>query len=238
MPCTFYDVLEAQPKNNTYVAGWKRLQLACTIATSVLHLRATGWMPRHLESDAFHFFGPPQHQLDEKSGTSLFISPSTQSVIQKLETPFDCLRRTTFTQTLFSQPEEEASTLIHQLGILLFELGRGGRYSTFFSNEFPTTVPSIDSLSNVQISSKLLWEKSLVLAEIEKIEFGRSYRELVTSCLSGSLYYDVATDVETHLDRKIVQKYVYCPPETQGLSLIIGTYRLLDLEKHFSAILS
>ena len=195
-------------------------------------------MPRHLESNAFHFFGPPQHQLDETSGTSLFISPSTQSVTRNLETPFDCLRRTTVTQTLFSGPEEEASTLIHQLGILLFELGRGGRYSTFFSNQNPTTVSSIDSPGNVQSSSKLLWEKSLVLAEIEKIEFGRSYRELVTSCLSGGLYCDVATDVETHLDRKVIQKYVYCALENQGLSLITGTYRLLNLEKHFSAILS
>ncbi|CAD6593933.1 MAG: hypothetical protein ASARMPRED_008230 [Alectoria sarmentosa] len=204
--CTFYQVLEAQSKTNPLIAGWRRLQLACTIAVSVLHLYQTGWMPEHLESSAFYFFGPPQNQLHETSAASPFISPSEEDVSPKEKTPFDCLRRPASLHYLFSAREEQVAALLHQLGIVLFELGRGGQYRTIFSSRDKLTPSPCQSLSQVSVSVESQWQKSTVLEEIEKIEFGRSYRELVTLCLTGSLYCNIAVDVESHFNGAIVQK--------------------------------
>lgn len=50
-PLSFDDLMRAQSTLDPLIAGWKRLQLACTIAVSVLHLHETGWISDHLRSN-------------------------------------------------------------------------------------------------------------------------------------------------------------------------------------------
>lgn len=150
--CTFHQVLEAQSKTNPLTADWKRLQLACTITVSVLQLYQTGWLPEHLEGSLFYFFGPPQNQLHEATAASSFISPSEEIVPIKERTSFDCLRRPISPQFLSSAREEQAAALLHQLGIILFELGRGGQYRSFFSSRDMASLSHGQGLSQTSTS--------------------------------------------------------------------------------------
>jgi len=76
--------------------------------------------------------------------------------------------------------------LFHRLGIVLFELGRGVQHREIFK--------------------KGEQSESEVLAEIEKIQFGRPYRDLVKVCLTGSLYATSAINIDRHFDRAVVEK--------------------------------
>jgi hypothetical protein len=64
MRCSFAEMLSPEKQRDVtpIVALWKRLQLACIISISVLHLYETGWISERLETSNFHFFGSPDSQ--------------------------------------------------------------------------------------------------------------------------------------------------------------------------------
>jgi len=192
--CTFADLLHAEKETNVdpLLAHSKRLQLACIIAISVLHLYETGWITEHLETNDFHFFGSPDSQYHELTRISPYISsvslPEKETGREKergLSTPFDCLRRTHLPASLLGSRDERLATLFHRLGIVLFELGRGVQYSEVFKGEEG---------------------EGDVLREIEKIQFGRPYRDLVKVCLTGSLYASSVVNIDSCFDKVVVEK--------------------------------
>jgi hypothetical protein len=189
--CTFAELLQAETAVTPLVALWKRLQLACIIAISVLHLYETGWISEHLETSDFHFFGSPDSQYQEWNRIAPYISApgskNTDGTITNGTTPFDCLRRTQVPSNLLGSRDERLATLFHKLGIVLFELGRGVQHRDVFKYKTPS--------------------EGAVLAEIEKIQFGRMYRDLVKVCLTGSLYAASEINVDSQFNRVVVEKY-------------------------------
>ncbi|KAF2802211.1 uncharacterized protein BDZ99DRAFT_468995 [Mytilinidion resinicola] len=195
--CSFAELLKAQVGVDPLVACWKRLQLACIIAISVLHLYETGWISEQFAANDFHFFGAANSQYAEPNGISPYVSalaPQTDLTA----TPFDCLKKNQLPQSLLRARDVRLATLFHRLGIVLFELGRGAQYREIFTDELPT--------------------EGEVLDEIEKIPFGRPYRDLVKVCLTGSLYATSVVNIDSHFNRVVIEQ-------------------LTRLEQHFSAIL-
>jgi hypothetical protein len=185
--CSFAELLRAEAGVDPLVAHSKRLQLACIIAISVLHLYETGWISEHLETNDFHFFGSADSQYHELTRISPYVSAvSLPSKATGTTTPFDCLKRTHLPASLLGSRDERLATLFHRLGIVLFELGRGIQHREIFEVEEPS--------------------ESQVLAEIEKIQFGRPYRDLVKVCLTGSLYATSVINIDTRFDRAVVEK--------------------------------
>jgi hypothetical protein len=197
--CSFAEVVKAGSSVDTLLALWKRLQLACTIAISVLHLYETGWISSQLTAGDFHFFGPADRQYDELTRMSPYVSPSNGKAQQTTKTPFDCLRRVQLSQALVGTQDERLATLFYRLGIVLFEIGRGGPYGEFLS---PSKEPRDGNLQNT--SDDML----LVLEEIDKIPFGRPYRDLVKLCLTGSLYATSVANIDGQFNAKVVQEWV------------------------------
>ncbi len=103
-------------------------------------------------------------------------------------TPFDCLKRNQVAPNLLGSRDERLATLFHRLGIVLFELGRGLQHRDIFHGVEPT--------------------EAEVLAEIEQIQFGRVYRDLVKVCLTGSLYASSEINIDSQFNRVVVEKYV------------------------------
>jgi hypothetical protein len=199
---SFDEVLVSQSAFDPLMSSWWRLQIACTIAVSVLHLHETGWIPEHLQSTDFHFLSLTENASFDSNPVQPFIShPSEQNPSTSLKTPFDCLKRTTNSSALNAARDERTIALFHNLGIVLFELGRGKRYQEFFpDNEAdPNTGTSPQN-------TPLLGDKALVLEEVEKIPFGRSYRELVKICLEGRLYPSSALTVDSYFQKAVIEK--------------------------------
>lgn len=195
--CSFAELLRAEAKVAPLVACWKRLQLACVIAISVLHLYETGWISEHFETNDFHFFGSPNIQYDELRGIAPYVSASS-SQADFSASPFDCLKKNQLPQSLLGARDVRLAGLFHRLGIVFFELGRGVQYREIFKEASPS--------------------ESDVLLEIEKIPFGRPYRDLVSVCLTGSLYATSVMNLDRQFNTVVIEK-------------------LTRLEQHFSAIL-
>jgi hypothetical protein len=187
LKCSFTELLHAEAGVDPLVAHWKRLQLACIIAISVLHLYETGWISEQLETNDFYFFGSADSQYHERNGIAPYVSalPSKHSLET---TPFDCLKQNQMPSNLLGSRDERLATLFHRLGIVLFELGRGVQHRDIFKGASPS--------------------ESEVLAEIERIPFGRPYRDLVRVCLTGSLYAGSAINIDSHFDRVVIEKYI------------------------------
>jgi hypothetical protein len=183
--CSFAELLRAEAGVDPLVASWKRLQLACIIAISVLHLYETGWISEQLETNNFHFFGSADSQYHELNRIAPYVSALASK--PSLETtPFDCLKRNQVPSNLLGSRDERLATLFHRLGIVLFELGRGVQHREIFKGASPS--------------------ESEVLGEIERIPFGRPYRDLVMVCLTGSLYATSTINVDSQFDRVVVEK--------------------------------
>jgi hypothetical protein len=185
LKCTFAELLQAEAGVNPLVAHSKRLQLACIIAISVLHLYETGWISEQLETNDFHFFGAPNTQYHELNKIAPYVS-ALASKANPIASPFECLRRNQIPPSLLGSRDERLATLFHRLGIVLFELGRGLQYSDIFQASSPS--------------------ESDVLAEIERIQFGRPYRDVVKVCLTGSLYATSAINIDSQFDRAVIEK--------------------------------
>lgn len=185
--CSFADLLQAEATVDPLVALWKRLQLACIIAISVLHLYETGWISEHLETNDFHFFGAADSQYHELARIAPYVSAITRPKIEPVsKTPFDILQRNPIVPSLLGSSDERLAILFHRLGIVLFEVGRGVQHRELFDG----------------------WEGSEteVTAEIDKIPFGRPYRDLVKTCLTGSLYATSAVHIDTQFNRAVVER--------------------------------
>ncbi|KAF2494482.1 hypothetical protein BU16DRAFT_589361 [Lophium mytilinum] len=183
--CSFAELLKAQVGVPPLVACWKRLQLACIIAISVLHLYETGWISEQFETNDFYFFGSANSQYDERNGISPYVS-ALASQTDLAATPFDCLKKNQLPQSLLGARDVRLATLFHRLGIVLFELGRGLQYREIFTDQLPT--------------------EGEVLVEIENIPFGRPYRDLVKVCLTGSLYATSVVNIDSHFNRVVIEQ--------------------------------
>ena len=139
------------------ISGWKRLQLARTIAMSVLNLHETGWISGNFRSNQFHYLeSEDDYSLSPKTASPLVSDPSTQKSASN-ESPFDCLRSTSRPYVMKTS-DEKMTTMFHQLGIILYQLGRGEDHQALW-----------------QLSAKA---KATVLEEVDKITFGKPYRDL------------------------------------------------------------
>ena len=71
---------------------------------------------------------------------------------------------------------------------MLFELGRGDHYRNIFR-------------------WKVLHDERAVLGEIEKIQFGRPYRDLVKTCLTGNLRAaSEVGSIDAQFNRAVIEK--------------------------------
>ncbi|MCJ1290142.1 hypothetical protein MMC34_001678 [Xylographa carneopallida] len=229
---SFEDVLAAEPSSDPLMSRWKRLQIACTIAVSVLYLHETGWIANPLQSTNFQFLGLAESNVFDMIAAQPVISAQMhQNVTATQTTPFDCLKRSTAPSTFNVARNERLLSLFHHLGIVLFELGRGARYEDLFPATPPSQTPTsgdtpghkpssqtADTSATAPCNTTSPTEKEHILAEVEKIPFGRTYRELVKVCLEGRLYATSTFSVDMHFQKAIVEQ-------------------LLNLEKHFSAII-
>jgi hypothetical protein len=185
--CSFAELLKAQSGVNQYVADWKRLQLACIIAISVLHLYETGWISEQFETNDFHFFGSADSQYNEMNGIAPYVSPVGSRIdFATVDSPFDCLKKNQLPESLLGARDVRLVTLFHRLGIVLFELGRGLQCHEIFDEDTPN--------------------EGKVLSQIEKIPFGRPYRDLVKVCLTGSLYAASVVNIDTYFNREVIEK--------------------------------
>jgi hypothetical protein len=109
-----------------------------------------------------------------------FVTHPTRQAPTEDPSPFDCLRRPGRIGSLLIEQDQDLKKLFHQLGIVLFELGRGKHYQEFWGKGKGKEVSGASSNS---------WglTKGAVLEEVDKIPFGRPYRDLVKHCLAGSL---------------------------------------------------
>ncbi|CAI6338534.1 unnamed protein product [Periconia digitata] len=207
--CTYTELLEAESAIDPLIARWKRIQLACIIAVSVLHLYETGWLSENLEMADFLFFGTANSHYHLHSCMAPYISPKDPK--PHMQTPFECLKGAGDPQTYLGARDQRLATLFHRLGIVLFELGRGMDYRTI-------AAMSNEEYAGLKPEDIEMLRKSKVIQEIEKIPFGRSYADLVKFCLTGRLYATSLIDFDRRFNEAVVEK-------------------LGRLEMHFSAIL-
>jgi len=176
-----------------------RLAMASTICSNVIELYESGLLPFDLSSDTIHAFEPSfsRAHFSHDEAETLFV-PVTDTnkdrAAVQLPSPFDAIHRQ-YEQALISN-EARVSLLFHRLGIVLFELGRGRSAKHFFAAAFfaPQTYTQDGKTATA------------VFGEIDKICFGRSYRDVVKLCLTGSLYVNVVTDVSGGFNRLVVEK--------------------------------
>ena len=184
------------------MARWERIQLACIIAISVLHLYETGLLSEQLETSDFYFFGTADIHYKESSQISPYVLPSSPK--SPVQTPFDCLKSDCNGQSFLGARDERLATLFHRLGIVLFEIGRGIEFKSIESTmEFDT-----DAGSSMAPEDLELMKRSKVLKEIEKIPFGRSYTDLVKFCLTGKLYATSAMNIDSKFNEAVVERSV------------------------------
>ncbi|KAF8536556.1 hypothetical protein BDD12DRAFT_807678 [Trichophaea hybrida] len=127
---SLYEFLEAQQNIDPFLSSYKRLQLANLIAISVLHLYETGWVKYALNPDDILFYGPVEAQFDEYAAVAPFISVKDPNA--KPNSPsrypvslFSSLQEPELPDFLsFTRPDAKLSSLFHELGILLFEIGQ------------------------------------------------------------------------------------------------------------------
>ncbi|KAF8245646.1 hypothetical protein K440DRAFT_662695 [Wilcoxina mikolae CBS 423.85] len=212
--CTFQQFLSAHSSFDPLLSISKRLQLACTICISVLHLYETGWISDKLKSEDIHFYDPLPAIFDEQTAISPFISRTEQEVLGTLVdemSPFDCLRRSMPPGTLLASHDERLATLFHRVGIILFELGRGEGYEDILLRKGKGKGKEV-------VTYSLNQDKVVVLEEIEKIPFGKQYRDLVKLCLTGCVYHNSQIGMDSQFHQSVIQT-------------------LLQLEKHFDSII-
>lgn len=180
---SFTELMASQPSVDPFLSRWMRLKIACTVAISVLHLHQTGWISDQLQIGHFYFI-PAQEGFFplEPNDVGTFVTHPTRQAPAEDSSPFDCLRRPGRLSSLLVEQEQDLTKLFHQLGIVLFELGLGKHYQDLWGKESPGALSS----SGKQQSSWSL-NKEGILAEVDKIPFGRPYRDLVKLCLAGSL---------------------------------------------------
>ena len=77
---------------------------------------------------------------------------------------------------------------------MLFELGRGIQHRDVVKSNSPS--------------------EGEVLEQIEKIHFGRIYRDLVKVCLTESLYATSEINIDTQFNRVVVEKQVVRSPDS------------------------
>ncbi|MCJ1384568.1 hypothetical protein MMC17_007685 [Xylographa soralifera] len=198
---SFKDVLAAELSSDPLMSRWKRLQIACTIAVSVLYLHETGWIPNPLQSTDLKFLGLADSSVFDMIAAQPVVSAQMQPNVALIQTtPFDC-------------PEAQQS---------LEHVQRRSRRTT--AQSFPppwdcrVTSQTVNGKAPTLANIVSPMEKDYILAEVEKIPFGRTYRELFRVCLEGRLYATSTLSVDTHFQKAIVEQ-------------------LLNLEKHFSAII-
>lgn len=199
--CSLHDFLEAHKKVDPFISSWKRLQLACTISISVLHLYETGWIQQALHANDIHFYGPPESQCASKQ-VSPFVSVNptfnpTSKQKGKMVSPFDCLRDQGSLNLLDSmRPEIRLSDIFHHLGVILFEIGRGTSAELLLLELGQGHV-----LSQLDLKDRLF-------EEIEKIDLGYSkpYKELVKACLAGRICANPVGNVDEAFHRTVVEK--------------------------------
>jgi hypothetical protein len=222
---SLYEFLEAQQNIDPFLSSYKRLQLANLIAISVLHLYETGWVWYALNPDDILFYGPAEAQCDEYSAVAPFISvkdPNARphSPSRHPVSPFSSLQAPELPDFLsFTRPDAKLSNLFHELGILLFEIGRGKPIESCIErNKFGNVArgygPDQRDL------------RTLLLQEIDKIDLGYSkpYKELVLACLSGQFCISPIKTIDESFHYNVVEKYVVVdlyPPAYQGNKLLI-----------------
>lgn len=101
-------------------------------------------------------------------------------------TPFDCLRWTQVSSNVLGLHGERLATMFHRLGNVLFELGRGEHYRNVFRCG--------------------AHDERVVLQEIEKIQFGRLYRDLVKVFLTGNLHAASEINIDTQFSYVVIEK--------------------------------
>jgi len=86
--------------------------------------------------------------------------------------------------------EHSKASLFHSLGIVLFELGHGKIYSEQLS------------LGN----SKTNVDKAVLIKEIDKIPFGRAYRDVIKTCLTGNIYRTMGSSVDSQFNKIVLER--------------------------------
>jgi len=184
---SFSDLMASQPSVDPLLSGWMRLKIACTIAISVQHLHQTGWISDQLQTGHFYFIAAQEGFFPLASNdVGTFITHPTRRAPTEDSSPFDCLRRPGRIGSLLIGQDQDLTKLFHQLGIILFELGRGKHYQEFWEKGKGKEISDASSGSGQQQNSWGL-NKEVILEEVDKIPFGRPYRDLVKLCLAGSL---------------------------------------------------
>jgi len=179
-----------------------RLMMASTICRNVIELYESGLFPFDLSSETLHAFEPSfsrAHFGDSKAET-LFVpvtDTNKNGAAVQAPSPFDAIHRQ-YEQALISN-EARVSLLFHRLGIVLFELGRGRSAHSIFAAGYFTPHAYRQHGTTA----------TMVFGEIDKICFGRPYREVVKLCLTGTLYVSVVTDVSGGFNRLVVEKLKY-----------------------------
>lgn len=221
---SLYEFLEAQQNIDPFLSTYKRLQLANLIAISVLHLYETGWVWYALNPDDILFYGPAEAQCDESAAVAPFISVKDPNARPRSHSrhpvsPFSSLQTPELPDFLsFTRPDAKLSNLFHELGILLFEIGRGKPIESCIErNKFRNLArgygPDQRDL------------QTLLLQEIDEIDLGYSkpYKELVLACLSGKFCISPIKTIDESFHHNVVEKYVVVDiiPAYQGNKLLI-----------------
>ncbi|KAK4996891.1 hypothetical protein LTR66_003595 [Elasticomyces elasticus] len=205
-PRVLPDIVRAQPAHSL-LTFQRRLKVACTVAMSVLHLHSSRWVPAALSSSDVCSYDPSGLAEDGLDDTRLFISKPQDHNARPAATPFDCLCQQTSQELITDRAR--VALMFHRLGIVLFELGRGKQYNEIFER------PRHGRGRGHGMGGP---DAERVHREINKICFGRPYRDLVRICLSGSLYADTVDEVTREFNTLVVE-------------------RLRSLERHMSAII-
>jgi len=190
--CTFPELLQAESAVDPFMARWKRIQLACIIAVSVMHLYETGWLSEQLETTDFHFFGTADSQYQDSGLISPYISPAGPKVPDR--TPFDCLKSDVNPQSFLGARDERLATLFYRLGIVQY-ISIAAAIGIDADAEGTLAPEDIESI-----------RRSKILQEIEKIPFGRSYADLVKFCLTGKLYATSAINIDRKFNEAVIER--------------------------------
>ncbi|GAB7343697.1 hypothetical protein MBLNU457_1680t1 [Dothideomycetes sp. NU457] len=184
---------------------YSRLAMASTICSGLIELYRSGLFPLDFNSGSLMTLYPssphatPIQRCDTGAET-LFVDVATQNkdISNPSRSIFDLV------YWLCNQPVMTAgsrlSFTLHRLGIVLFEIGRGKSTDDVFGKwahgngylvqEFKPHDHMVDKIH----------------AEINRIQFGEPYRDVVRYCLTGTLYETIKEDVSAGFHELVMER--------------------------------
>lgn len=197
------DILSKHPTTPEFETRLRRVQMALTICISVFDFYESSCLPVNMSiADIYSY----KHKLLSQEESELlyqhqiYVKASDCQELEPDPTPFDHMHEPPLdfrTSTTYNRVTHARDTLLHRLGIILFEIGRGIQYDQILTN-----APSFSSAEKDRLNR----HADLVNWSINRIHICDQYKDLVRQCLGGTLDLGVAEAAKSNSAQSVIRR--------------------------------